>query len=122
GNRGGGAAGAGVAGGSGAVLGTFRVPANQQWTPTNITVTGGETLGFQVTGEIHYSPDANDRAISAGSLAGKRVPRAPIQTALAGALIARIGTGAPFAIGNAASVRMPPQGGVPVLAIHDEHL
>jgi hypothetical protein len=50
------------------------------------------------------------------------VPRAPIQTANAGALIARIGTGAPFAIGNQTTVRMPPNGGLLFLGINDDNV
>jgi hypothetical protein len=123
GNRGGvGAAGIGVAGGLGTVLGSFRVPANQQWTPTNITVNGGETLGFQASGEIHYSPNPADLAVPGGSTGGRRVPRAPIQTANAGALIGRVGTGAPFAIGNQTAVRMPPTGGQLFLGINDDNV
>jgi hypothetical protein len=102
-------------------VGSFVVPANQQWTPTNLTVSAGETLGFQTDGEIHYSPDVNDRAISAGSLGGRRVPRAPIQSALAGALIGRIGNGPPFAIGNLSSVRMPASG-LLFLGINDDNV
>lgn len=103
----------------GGTTSTFVVPANQQWTPTTVTVTAGESLDFQVTGEIQYSPDPNDRAGSAGSLGGRRVPRAPIQTAFAGALIARVGNGPPFAIGNQPSVRMP-AGGQLFLGINDD--
>jgi len=102
-------------------VGSFVVPANQQWTPTNLTVSAGETLGFQADGEIHNSPDVNDRAISAGSLGGRRVPRAPIQAALAGALIGRIGNGPPFAIGNLSSVRMPASG-LLFLGINDDNV
>ena len=50
--------------------GALRVPANQQWTQTSITVRRGDRLQFSVTGEIQLSTDASDKAISAGSLTG----------------------------------------------------
>jgi hypothetical protein len=101
--------------------GSFVVQANQRWTPTNLTVTAGETLRFQTNGEIHYSPDPNDRSVSAGSLGGRRVPRAPLPQALAGALIGRIGNGPPFAIGNLSEVRMPANG-LLFLGVNDDNV
>ena len=98
---------------------TLTIPANRQWTATNMRVTQGETIKFQVTGEIHFT--ANDVAISAGSLAQKFVAGAPIPTAFAGALIGRIDNGQPFGIGNLASVRMPASGTL-YLGINDDNL
>jgi hypothetical protein len=98
---------------------TLTVPANRQWTATNMRVTQGETIRFQVTGEIHFT--ASDVAISAGSMAQKLVAGAPIPSAFAGALIGRIDNGQPFGIGNLTSVRMPASGTL-YLGINDDNL
>ena len=62
-----------------------------------------------------------DRAVSAGSTSGRTVPGSPLPNALAGALIGRVGNGAPFGIGNQASVSMP-DNGVLFLGINDNTL
>jgi hypothetical protein len=80
--------------------GAIRVPANQAWTATNITVRRGDRVQFSTQGEIQLSDDPNDRAAAAGSLRGRTARNAPAPTLPAGAFIGRIGTGAPFAIGN----------------------
>lgn len=94
-----------------AVPGAIVIPGNTQWTPTAITVKAGETLRFQSSGEVRFTPDANDRAHPAGSFEQKFVPNAPLPWAFAGALIGKIGNnGQPFAIGDQTSVRMPASG------------
>lgn len=80
--------------------GSLYVPGNQQWTPANIVVRRGDRVQFEATGEVRLSGDEADRAVSAGSLTGRHAPNAPAPQFLAGALIGRIGGGAPFAIGN----------------------
>jgi hypothetical protein len=100
---------------------TLTVPGNRQWTPTNFRVNQGETVSFQATGEVQYSANPADRAISAGSLDQKLVPGAPIATAFAGALIGRIDNGQAFGIGNLASVRMPATGTL-YLGINDDNV
>lgn len=100
--------------------GAVIVAGNQQWTQTSVNVAAGETVRFQANGEIRFTGDANDRSQPAGSLNQKRVGGAPIPSALAGALIGRVNNGAPFAIGNQASVRMP-AGGTLFLGINDDN-
>ena len=100
---------------------TITVPANRQWTPTSIRVTQGETVRLQVTGEIRYSSNPNDRAISAGSLSHGLVPGAPLPAALAGALIGRIDNGRPFGIGNLPTLVMPASG-LLYLGVNDDNL
>jgi hypothetical protein len=95
------------------------VPANRQWTPTNIRVNQGDTCWFQATGEIRFSPNANDRAGSSGSLDHKYVSGAPLPRELAGALIGRIDNGQPFGIGNQTSLRMPASG-ILYLGVNDD--
>ena len=101
--------------------GTLTVPGNKQWTATNMRVNQGDTIRFQTTGEVQFTTNAADRAISAGSLAQKLVAGAPIPTAFAGALIGRIDNGQPFGIGNLASVRMPSSGTL-YLGINDDNV
>jgi hypothetical protein len=104
----------GVGGGPGVV-----VPANQQWVSSGITVTRGQTVSFRSTGEIRLSPDANDMAGVSGARSGRSAPGAPLPNIPAGALIGRIGNGAPFAIGDQRSIQMPGSG-VLWLGINDD--
>lgn len=97
------------------------VAGNQQWTPTGLTVRRGEVLTFQTTGEVRYTPDANEVAGPAGSKAQRRVAGAPLPQNFAGALIARIGNGEPFAIGDQTSVPMPAAGQL-FLGINDDNV
>jgi len=97
------------------------VPGNRHWTPTNIRVNQGDPLWFQVTGEIRFTPNAEDRAGAAGSQAHKYVSGAPLPAALAGALIGRIDNGQPFGIGDLASVRMPASG-ILYLGVNDDNV
>jgi hypothetical protein len=95
------------------------VSAKTPWTPTGITVRRGEVLTFNTTGEIQLSGDVNDVAISAGSKAQRYASNAPLPRAFAGALIGRIGNGAPFPIGNMTTVTMGASGQL-FLGINDD--
>ncbi|MDP2318715.1 MAG: hypothetical protein Q8O42_05170 [Acidobacteriota bacterium] len=100
--------------------GSIRVPANQQWTATNITIGRNDRVLFTAEGEIQLSGDADDKASAAGSLKGRTAANAPMPGVLAGALIGRIGNGAPFAIGNQ-SLPLPMPGEGPLwLGINDD--
>jgi len=99
---------------------TVVVPANQQWTATGINVRQGQILTLTTSGEIQFSPDANDRAGAAGN-GDKRVPGAPLPQAFAGALIGRIGNGQPFGVGNQRSIRVPGNGQL-FLGINDDNV
>jgi hypothetical protein len=107
--------------GQGAPDRSLIVPGNRQWTPTNIRVTQGETVWFQVTGEIRLTANANDRAGSAGSLNQRYASGAPLPRALAGALIGRIDNGRPFGIGDQTSLIMPASG-ILYLGVNDDNL
>jgi hypothetical protein len=98
---------------------TLIVPGTRQWTPTSIRVNQGDTVWFQSTGEIRFTPNSNDRAGTAGSLDHKYVTGAPLPRELAGALIGRIDNGQPFGIGNLSSVRMPASGTL-YLGVNDD--
>jgi hypothetical protein len=101
--------------------GSITVPANQQWVTTGLTVRRGETLNFRTTGEVQLSNDPNDRARPAGAMSQRRAAGAPLPNDFAGALIARIGNGQPFAIGDQTSVQMPASGPL-YLGINDDVL
>lgn len=101
------------------VPGALRVPANAGWVSTGMRVRRGETITFNTTGEIQLSTNAADRARSAGTT--RTAPGAPMPTVNAGGLIGRIGNGAPFAIGDQASVPMP-NAGLLYLAVNDDEL
>ena len=97
----------------------IRVAANQNWTPTGIRVMEGQAVNFNAQGEVQLSTSPDDRASVAGSATGRRAERAPIPSALAGALIGRVGNGAPFGIGNQSSVPMPATGEL-FLGVNDD--
>ena len=99
--------------------GAIRVAANAGWVSTGMRVRRGETITFNTTGEIQLSSNASDRARSAGTT--RTAAGAPIPTVNAGGLIGRIGNGAPFAIGDQASVPMP-NAGLLYLAVNDDEL
>ena len=95
------------------------VSAKAPWTPTGLTVRRGEVITFNTTGEIQLSTAADDVASSAGAKSQRYATNAPLPRAFAGALIARIGNGAPFPIGNQTSVPMPGSGQL-FLGINDD--
>jgi hypothetical protein len=91
--------------------GSVRVPANQQWVATPLTVRRGDQVRSNVTGQIQLSEDPQDTAISAGSTRQRRAAGSPLPNELAGALIGRVGNSPPFAIGNSnAAITMPADG------------
>lgn len=97
-----------------------RVAANQMWTSTGIRVQEGQQVSFAVQGEVQLSTSNEDRATAAGG--GRRAAdRAPLPSVLAGALIGRIGNGAPFGIGNQALVPMPATGEL-FLGVNDDEV
>jgi hypothetical protein len=100
-----------------AVPGAIRVPANGGWVSTGMRVRRGEVVTFNTSGQVQLSDNANDRARSAGT--PRNAPGAPVPNVYAGALIGRVGTGQPFAIGDQASVAMPNQG-LLYLAVNDD--
>lgn len=95
------------------------VSSRTAWTPTGITVRRGEVLNFNTTGDVQLSGDAADVAGSAGSKSGRYATNAPLPRAFAGALIGRIGNGAPFPIGNQTTLTMSGSGQL-FLGINDD--
>jgi hypothetical protein len=86
------------------------VSSKQAWTSTGLTVRRGEVLELNATGEIQLSEDAADVASTAGSKGGRYAIHSQLPKNFAGALIARIGDGEPFPVGNLETVIMPSSG------------
>ena len=101
--------------------GTVRVPATTRWVDSGVTVLQGQTITLESSGEVRLSSDPNDVAVPAGAKSGRHATGAPLPNALAGALIGRVGTGAPFGIGNQTSVRAPATGRL-YLSVNDDEL
>ena len=101
------------------VPGAIAVQANQAWTSTGMTVRRGQTLTFQTTGEVQLSTDPEDIANADGSKKARYSTNPQLKQVLAGALIGRIGNGAPFAIGNQTTI-VAPASGVLFLGVNDD--
>jgi hypothetical protein len=104
----------------------FAIPANQQWTSTNITVREGDRVNFTTSGQIRYTPNPNDVAPPAGAGAQKIFGRRataggndPLPSAPKGALIGKIDDGQPFLVGSNRTVRMPASGTL-YLGVNDD--
>src|SRR5262245_26794314 len=95
------------------------VSATDRWTDTGLTVRAGDSISIEADGAIQLSGDRNDRADPAGSR--RNAPGALVPNAPAGMLIARIGNGAPFAIGARRTARAPVSGRL-YLGINDDYL
>lgn len=94
------------------------VAANQQWVSTGVTVTRGQTVQFQSSGQVRLSGERSDLASIDGSATQRYAAGSPMPRVLAGALIGRIGNSAPFAIGSQTSVQMP-AAGILYLGVND---
>jgi hypothetical protein len=96
----------------------INVSARQQWTRTGLRVRRGERLGLQTSGQIRLSTTGLT-ASPDGS--GQNDPGSPLPHVLSGALIGRIGNGAPFGIGAQTQIEMPDAGQL-MLGINDSVL
>lgn len=97
---------------------TIRVEANRPWTDTGLIVQPGERITFSTTGTIEYG-----RGMNTGPDGDKNMPaRAgyPVRVMPVGGFIARIGNGAPFAIGSTGSPVTMPAGGRLFLGVNDD--
>ena len=100
--------------------GSVRVPANARWVDTGFTLRRTDRVQFTTEGQVQLSSDADDKAGPAGSLRGRFAANAP--ALLAGALIGRIGNGAPFAIGDQTVALPMPGDGTLFLAVNDDEV
>jgi hypothetical protein len=103
----------------GANGGTITVPANQQWVPTGLNVHKGDRLGVTATGTVQLSADPSDTATPAGSTKSRYAQNAPLPSVLAGALIGKINSGKPFAIGSDSTFSAPDTGQL-FLGVNDD--
>jgi len=95
------------------------VSATDRWTDTGLTVRAGDSISIEADGTIQMSGDRNDTAEPAGSR--RNAPGALVPNAPAGMLIARIGNGAPFAVGARRTARAPASGRL-YLGVNDDYL
>ena len=97
---------------------TVSVQANQPWTDTGITVQRGERIQFNASGDIMVSDQASSGVGGSPIQAGGKLP---VPAAGVGALIARVGNGAPFLVAsNTSPIPMPANGRLQ-LGINDDH-
>jgi hypothetical protein len=88
---------------------------------TGLDVRAGDVIDYQAAGMIGLSNDNNDRANPAGAWNGRRAENAPIKDKPAGALIGRIGNGAPVFLGDRGQVKATNSGRV-FLSVNDDYL
>ena len=100
--------------------GQIRVPGNQRWTDTGITVRKGDRVTFNASGQVQFSANASDTASSVGASSGQR-PAGPMPNVPVGALLGRVGPVAIFAIGNQTSLTMPADGRL-FLGVNDDQV
>lgn len=102
--------------------GAIRVPGNSAWTATPLTVRRGDRVQFSTTGRIQLSDNPGDVAHSAGALSQRRAPGSPLPQNFAGALVARVGNSAPFALGDISTPVTMPADGQLYLGINDDEV
>jgi len=96
------------------------VSATDRWTDTGLTVRAGDSISIDADGTIQMSGDRGDTAAPAGSR--RNAPGALVRNAPAGMLIARIGNGAPFAVGAHRTITRAPASGRLYLGVNDDYL
>lgn len=122
---------------------TVHVEATQPWTDTGLSVTQGDRVSFQASGQVKVNPrltatpDGSDVNAAAGSTRqGNRrdyrdassrdgaYPNGgyPIPGAAVGALVGRVGNGAPFGIGTQTQPLVMPESGRLMLGVNDNNL
>ena len=94
------------------------VAANQQWTPTGLTVRSGDVLTFNASGEAQLGNGATAKPSGTGD--GRRIENGPLPQVPAGALIAKVGNGAPFPVGGPTATVTMPAAGQLFLGVNDD--
>jgi hypothetical protein len=106
---------------SGSAAGTgITVNSQQQWTATGVAVRRGDWITVNASGEIKIGGPGNP-PIGPSGLTSERAPGAPMPNAPAGALIGRVGNGAPFLIGTQSRVQVRDSGQV-FLGVNDGNM
>jgi hypothetical protein len=97
------------------------VRGKMKWTDTGIQVRKGDTISFAATGRVQWG--VNQIVGPEGSnwkLKARFPPAYPVSKIGAGGLIARIGSGSPFAVGKALTA-VADETGTLYLGINDNH-
>jgi Ca2+-binding EF-hand superfamily protein len=95
------------------------VEAARGWVDTGIEVQRGDRISIDASGTVTLSNNGSDFAEPAGSRLGRRAESAPLRNDPAGALIARINTGAPLLVGNRRTFAAADSGRL-YLAVNDD--
>ena len=95
-----------------------RVEGNRAWTATPFNVARGERIAFEASGDIRIGPNVMAGLDGNPDLA--RRMSYPVRSAAAGALIGRVGNGAPFPIGSNREAIVMPAAGPLRLGINDD--
>ena len=96
----------------------YVIQANQPWTDTGIQVNAGDQVTFRVTGQIGTMQ--GQPTVGPEGKTGETSDKYPMPTMQAGALIGRVGTGAPFSIGSEQAPIQMQSGGSLLLGINDD--
>lgn len=96
------------------------VNANERWVDTGIDLQAGDNLTIRSDGSVRLSGNMNDTSTPRG--ANRRAENAPLPNYPAGALIARVGNGAPIFIGDSTGARNVTSGGRLYLSVNDDHM
>jgi hypothetical protein len=99
--------------------GEIEVQANVAWNTTNIGVRRGDRYSFAVRGQIAFGQGPTQMASADGDPT-THSPRAAMPSVNIGALIGKIGNGAPFAIGASGNTLTMPGTGPLYLAVNDD--
>lgn len=97
------------------------VDSRSRWIDTGVFVNQGDVITLNSQGEVQLSTGGDDVATTAGSRSGRTAGNAPLPSALAGALIGRIGNSAPFGVGNQRQITAPATGQL-FLGVNDDYL
>jgi len=98
-----------------------RVDAKQPWTDTGVTVNVGDHVAFQASGQIAFGRSPGQTSDPNGNEAERRA-NYPDPTVPVGALLGKIGNGAPFAIGVQTQPLPMPASGRLMLGVNDNEL
>lgn len=97
------------------------VPSNQRWFDTGLDVRNGTIIDLRATGTIRMSNNGNDNAGPSGAFNGRHADNAPFKDRPAGALIGRIGSGAPIFVGDSGRITASNTGRL-YLSVNDDYL
>lgn len=101
----------------------IEVRASDRWTDTGVIVRAGDRIIVEANGVVRLSrSNESDVATPAGSKTGRLAGEAPMSTVPAGALIGRIGNGAPFLIGSSRAPIRVERAGRLSLGVNDDYL